>query len=294
MFLKRYKILIIIILFTGFINGATLLYLKNSEFPFITLYYRKTIEDFNYNGLDLEIPLSDKFKEKVFSDLKPVLEDNKDPFFVSVVLTDYVRSYLTTEDSVTNVVHNVDEILESSEKYPAICSGYAKFFASVAQTVGYQSRVVWIDGHTVSEIYFPNYGWVLVDTIGNIMFQDKNGKYISSLHVVEYFDSVTPKRITSEAFSEEYAVYDKNNLIVVIEGSHLLDFDLRTKSPKVLINYILGKDEVAKGIQYTGVGRETLGNYRFSFVALIIIDFFALIIFIYCLFKKTFIKYDLL
>lgn len=288
MFLKKYKVLILIILFIGLINGATLIYLKNTEFPFITLYYRETIQDFNYNELDLKIPLSEEFKEKVSNDLNPILQDNKDVFFVSSVLTDYVRSRLFDE---SNVVHNVDEILESTKKYPAICSGYAKFFTSVAQALEYQSRVVWIDGHTISEIYFPDYGWVLVDTIGNLMFHDKNGKYVGLLYVVEYFDSIIPERIISESDNDnialkEYDVYEKNELIVVIEGPHLLDFDIRTKSPKILINYIFGEEDVAKGIQYIGVGREVVGNYRATILALIILDFVALVIFIFYLLKK--------
>ncbi|MBU2544903.1 transglutaminase-like domain-containing protein [Patescibacteria group bacterium] len=291
MFSKRYKILIIIILFTVLINGLTLLYLKNTEFPFITLYYRGTVKDFNYNELNLEIPLSQEFKEKVSSDLDPILQDSEDVFFISFTLTDYVRSHLHSEGSETNVVHNVDEILESSEKYPAICSGYSKFFASVAQALGYQSRVVWINGHTISEIYFPNYGWVLVDTIGNLMFQDKDGEYVSLLYMVEYFNSAIPKKIIPEANNnstslEEYSVYNKNNLIIVIEGPHLLDFDIRTKSPKVLVNYVFGREDVAKGIQYVGMGRETVGNYRATLIALAAIDFFAFIVFIYCLLKR--------
>ena len=129
----------------------------------------------------------------------------------------------------------------------------------------------------------------LFEKWGLKIWLDEDGKYVSLLYMVEYFDNAVPKKIIPETDTvslEEYSVYNKNELIVVIEGPHLLDFDLRTKSPKVVINYIFGREDVAKGIQYTGMGRETVGNYRATLLALAIIDFFILMVFIYCLLKK--------
>ncbi len=288
MFLKKYSNLILIIFFVFLINMATLVHIKNTEFPFISFFHKETVNDFNFNELNFKVSLSQEFKERVSNDLGPVLQDKKDVFFISSVLAKYVRSHLFHK---SNTIHNVDEILESPDEHPAICSGYSKFLVSLAQAMGYEARVIWLNGHTVSEIYFPEYGWVLVDTSGNLIFQDKDGKYVSLLYVVEHFEDVIPKRLVVESqqsniSSNGYIVFDDNDVIVVIEGPRLFDFDIRTKSPKVLINYILGKEDVAQGIQYTAGGRERLGNYRISVIALIIFDFFAFIFFICYLFLR--------
>ena len=291
---KKLIYLFIIVIFVSLINILTLIYIKETEFPFIALFYKETAGSFNYNNLDLEMPISREFKQKVSDDLGLVLENKKDDiFFVSSILAEYVRSHLFHK---SNIIDNVDKILESQEEYPAICSGYAQFLASIAQALGYQARVIWLDGHTVSEIYFSDYGWVLIDTSGNLIFQDKDGNYVSLLYVVEHFEDVTPKRIAvrtendPDALSSgNPAVFNKNKIIVVIEGPRLFDFFVRTKSPSVLINYILGREDVAKGIQYTANGREKLGNLRACITALIIFDisYFIIIIFIcYLFFKK--------
>jgi len=284
MFLRKYKNLIIIILFVILIDMISLISIKETEFPFITMSYKYNVDDFNSNELNSDLPLDKEFKEKVSEELNPILKNQKDVFFVSSVLAEYVRSHLFHK---SNVIHDVNNILESPEEYPAICSGYSGFLAALAQSLGYKARVVWLNGHTVSEIYFPDYGWVLVDTSGNLIFQDKNGKYLSLLDVVENFDEVNPLRLASQTNNDHdglssggYFNYKDNDIIVVIEGPRIFDFDIRTKSPKVLINYILGRQDVARGVQYIGGGREKLGNLRISLISLVIFNIFFFIIFI--------------
>lgn len=292
MFLKRYSILIYIIIFVCLINIITLVYIKKTEFPFITLSYKNRPTDFNSSKLNLELPLSQGFKKRVSDDLGPLLEGRKeDVFFVSSTLGEYVRSHLFHK---SNTIDNPDKILESQEEYPAICSGYSKFLVSLAQALGYQARVIWLDGHTTSEIYFPEYGWVLVDSSGNLIFQDESGKYVSLLYAVENFDKVIPKRIASQTNNDHdglssggYLNYKENDIIVAIEGPRLFDFYKRTKKPLVLINYILGREDVAKGIQYIGRGRERLLNFRYSLIALVIFNISFLIIFICYLYVRN-------
>ena len=283
---KKIIYLILILLFVFLINLSALVYIKKTQFPFITLAYKDTINSFNESELDLTLPLSENFKEQVSKDLKPVLQDNDDVFYISSTLAEYVRSHLFHK---SNVIHNVDEILESSDEYPAICSGYSKFLVSISQAVGYKARVVWLDGHTVSEIYFPEYGWVLVDTSGNLIFQDKDEKYVSLLYVVEHFEDVVPKKLVVDSQQNDisyrgYVVFNDNDVIVAIEGPRLFDFDIRTKSPLVLINYVLGKEDIAKGIQYTAEGRHKLGNFRYFIISLIVFDIFSFLIFCLYLF----------
>lgn len=289
---KKTIYLILIILFVCSINIITLVHIKKTAFPFIALSYKETVDDFNFSKLNLELPLSPEFKKRAPNELEPFLENEEDVFLISSILAGYVRSHLFHQ---SNTINNVDEILESDEEYPAICSGYSKFLVSIAQALGYQARVVWMDGHTVSEIYFPEYGWVLVDTSGNLIFQDKEAKYLSLLYIVEHFEDVTPKRLAAETNNDpdylssgKHSVYDNNEIVVVIEGPRLLDFFIRTKSPLVLINYILGKEDVAKGVQYTAGSRERLGNLRYCMLSLIIFDisFFIAFIFICYLFFK--------
>lgn len=294
---NKYFCLILIVVFVVIINLGFLAAVKKTEFPFLTIAHKYRTSDFNSSGLDFKIPLSQQFIDKVRADLEPKLESQNDPFVIVSVITEYVRPRLFYQDGAR--VDDLDRILETEEEDPAICSGYAKFLAAVSQALGYESRVIWMEHHTTSEIYFPDYGWVLADSNGNLMFKDESGKYAGLFYIIDNFDKAVPVRITAESDNDldfisldKVGIYKYNKVVVAVEGSHLLDFSARTKSSRLLINYILGREDIAKAVQYTTGRRELLGNFRYSIIALIIFDFCFLIIFIICLFfkKKKYVR----
>lgn len=273
---KGYVYLILTALFVCVINLVSVIYIKQTSFPFITMSYTESAREFNSRGFDLEIPISDNFKSRVGADLSLVLKDKDDIFYLASTLASYVRSRLFHK---SNVICDVDAILESDGEDAAICSGYSKLLVAVANSLGYESRVIWMNGHTASEIYFPEYGWVLVDTNGNLIFKDEKGNYASLLYVVENFDKATPVRLAETTdndpdflSSNNYTVYDKNSLLVIIEGTRLFDFDLRSKSPTPLLKYLLSNEPIARGIQYTANERTKLGNLRKLVLLVSILD----------------------
>lgn len=295
---KRIPYFIFVTIIIMALNTSAMIYVKRAAFPFITMKYAYTENKFNYNDLDIAMRINPKLKKNIISELKPLLPTyvpNSDTVFqYSGILAKYVRSHLYQR---INTVHDIAKILNSSKEYPAICSGYSKVLAYVAQALGFKSRVIWMNGHTVSEVFYPDYGWVLVDANGNLMFREKK-KYISLIDVVVNFNDAVPVRLVAASccgnddpdylLSNNYTVYRKNNIIVVIEGSRLFDFDIRTKSPIVLLKYILGIDNVAEGIQYVS-GREKLGNLRRLFQIIAIMDLLFLI-FVVVFFIKSKIK----
>lgn len=260
-----------------------MIYVKKKPFLVISMEYIDTMEEFNSKNFNFTVPVSNNFRLKVKKDLQHIINEcgKNDVFHVAQKLTKYVRSHLSPKN---NIIHDLDAVLEFEGKTPAVCSGYAKLLAAVASTLGYKSRVIWMDGHTVSEMWFPGYGWVLVDTNGNLMFKDEKGNYTSLLYTVENFDKVSPKRIASPAgnnpdylSSGKYSVYKNNSVIVVIEGPRLFDFDVRAKSPSFILKYIFLNKPIAKGIQYIDGGRRKLGN----------INKFSLLFYIFTTFSKS-------
>ena len=120
-----------------------------------------------------------------------------------------------------------------------------------------------MDGHTVSEVYLDNYGWVLVDTYGNLMFVTQNGSLVSVLTASNHCNQIIPVRILEkkvDPFGVDYMkekniierVYCEQHLFVVVEGKYLFDFHNYIRNPKYLVRFLLSTRYGIKAVQYIG------------------------------------------
>lgn len=262
-----------------------LVHVKRTSFPFVTMSYATSAEGFDSKQVDTSVPLSEDFKRRVAEDLGGEVEDRSDVLGVSSALAAYVRSQLFHEEG--HVVRDVQAVLDSSGEDGALCSGYARLLVAAAQSLGYDARVVWMQGHTVSEVYFPDYGWVLVDSSGNLTFKDREGKCAGLLYVVENPDEAGPLRAADQTANDSdylrsggQAVYGNNPVLVVIEGPRLFDFDVRTRSPGPVLEYLVLGRPVAAGVQYIAGGRTRLGNLRRLVLPLLAFDVVIALVFI--------------
>lgn len=248
-----------------------------APFPFVTMSHVKAAAAFNAPTPSGAIDAGDGFRRRVRDALAPAVGDTTDVGAVSFALAVYVRSHLFHEQRAP--LRDLQAVLDSDGEDGALCSGYARLLAAAAQALGYDARVVWMAGHTVSEINFPGRGWVLVDSSGNLMFKDAEGNWAGALDVVEHLDEVVPARPADRTDNDpdfmssgRLSVYARNPVLVVIEGARVLDFDARSKSPGPALRYVLLGRPVARGIQYTGGGRPALGNAGRLIRALIALD----------------------
>jgi len=236
-----------------------------APFPFVTMSHVNTAAAFNAATPAGAIDAGDGFRRRVRDALGPAVQDTTDVRTVSSALAAYVRAHLFHEQR--DPLRDLPAVLDSEGEDGALCSGYAKLLTAAAQALGYDARVVWMAGHTVSEVNFPGRGWVLVDSSGNLMFRNAEGNWAGALYVVEHPDGVVPTRPADRTDNDldfmssgRGSVYARNPVLVVIEGARVLDFDARGKSPGPALRYVLLGRPVACGIQYTGGGRPALGN----------------------------------
>lgn len=171
----------------------------------------------------------------------------------------------------------LDTIVESSDRFMKICSEYAKLLTVIAQCNGVPARVVWMDGHTTSELFFPGLGWLHADAYGNIAFVDENGSLISLMEFralrgrgkVVPLDDSGHRPDFSVQFEKVRHVYEGNDLYMVLSGRSLFSYPAHHRNPLSIALSVLNIRDMGYGIQYVGddgefpgVGNVGLDAYR--------------------------------
>lgn len=181
-------------------------------------------------------------------------------------------------DSKGEAIRSVDTVFDNDAKFQSICSESSKVFSSFMRQVDIPSRVVWMHGHTVSEIFDGN-KWVLIDTYGNVRAFNKNSEPLGVREIVTDFDKVKFQKIIEDknVLPAQYLdngylelkdnVYRKQNLLFTIKGSDLFDFHAKTRDVKKLSNVLLGIDPsgVGEARQYV-INDYFVGNYGLGLV----------------------------
>ncbi|MBP7652103.1 hypothetical protein KA977_01690 [Candidatus Dependentiae bacterium] len=248
---------------------------KGIDFPFITMRYIQNKIEFNsFETINYNMPVSEyssKYIKKYFEKINISWEKEEDVIFV---INEFVRKHLKPENNDLNSLDDIFITAENGSEYNAICSGYSQLTCAVAQTLGFKSRVIWMRGHTVSEIYFEKTGWIMIDTNGNLMFKNKNNGLPGCLiDIIFEFENFIPVRISNEMAGNDYDyikmkntwIYRNNPVIVVIENSNLLSFTSNSRNPVKVLQYLFGK-EIANGIQFFHKGGSKLGNQRYNVI----------------------------
>ena len=177
-----------------------------------------------------------------------------------------------------NKIRNIHEVISINEDYKSICSENAKIFAGLMYSIGYHSRVIWMCGHTVAEIYHPAKGWILIDPYGNVVFKDKHDQYMSLLsikenyqnakaeNIIEKIYSENPDYIESNYFNNKENVYNSQKCYVIIDGGSLFNFHNKSRNVScILKSFLFGEATIAKGIQYVSTDSKKFGNFGITF-----------------------------
>jgi len=255
-------------------------------FPFIAMKYVTSSEDFNASpdsieklqNISFKIPLNKMNTEL----LKNYLKGYKTKDF-NIFEDDLKAAVLATRTLIHNskgsVRRNINQIITIDKKLDNICSENAKIFAALVQSIGYQSRVVWMCGHTVAEIYHPDSGWILIDPFGNTAFKDKYGNYVDLLTINKDYQNVKPVNIIKRRHADcadyiesnyfqknKKIVYNDQRCYVALDGNSLFSFHVQhRKVSSILRSIIFGKSTVGKGIQYIAEDSEKFGNFGITF-----------------------------
>ena len=175
----KYKNIFFLISFLIIIFISNHLFIK--PFPFFKVDYYKVADKFNtdpkndseFYNLPLstsKLPLEIQNKILLFQD-KPLI----DKIRISTQITRSIQ-----EKSLGNIVKNYNQVLDQSVEFTEICSEAAKIFVFLMSSLNVTSRVVWLNGHTVAEVWHKNQ-WILVDPSSNTLAIDKFTKNNLSL-----------------------------------------------------------------------------------------------------------------
>ena len=250
-------------------------------FPFIEISYISDESKFNATpeslDVNISIPYVSKLKKNVsflYSDINLTMQDGKKDINTirkGVKLTRYI---INKTNSSKDIRDNPEEVFDLENKYLHICSESSKIFVTIMQALGYHARVIWMDGHTTSEVFIGN-KWILVDSYFNLMFKNKKGEYISLLESVKNFKENIPVRIIKPIYSnnldfsinnDTINVYNNQKLFVVLDGKHLFNFHKNTKDILKIIKFIMGDNLIGRGIQFIGFGSSRVGNVGIFYI----------------------------
>lgn len=174
-------------------------------------------------------------------------------------------------------IRRLEEALSLKPEFRAICSEGAKIFTVLMEAAGRPARVIWMQGHTVSEVWNGS-RWLLVDTHGNVMATDRAGAYLSTTEVIKGYHEVRFVRIsdiagagiedfTRDGYLDRENAYSAQSLYMVVGGTHLFGFHENTRKPVnvVLSAFNIEPEQIGYGLQYLPEGSEKVGNVGINF-----------------------------
>jgi hypothetical protein len=149
-------------------------------------------------------------------------------------------------------------VLNDDALYKSICSEASKIFATLMQLANVPSRVVWMHGHTVSEVWNGD-KWVLIDTYGNIRAKSISGEQLGIREVIQGYSSATFRKVVEDANSlpmqyldvgyltSEDNAYKNQNLLLVVSGEDLFKFHKRTRNLDDVVSSVIDFSSSAVG-----------------------------------------------
>jgi len=235
-------------------------------FPFINIEYTNSIEKINDFSFD-------DFENYEFRNINLSTVESLSDFQKIIWAVEKARHLQST--SKGNLLRNNINIFNENTKFMNICSENSKILSSLLYELNFQNRIVWMDGHTVVEVYLDQ-DWVLIDSYGNAIAKNEFGKLASLEDVINNYDDMTFHKITDLTFDNlpEYTennylnilpnVYSDQNLYVVLDINSVHNLHLKNRDLQNIINSVLGNYSkgVGNGIQLI-INDETklVGNF---------------------------------
>lgn len=156
-----------------------------------------------------------------------VPEHPDEDFETVVAIVAFERSRLNAVDDNLPKVdeHNISRTVADGETHLCLCSAYARAFVEIAQFVGLQARVLWLEGHVAAE-YFDRQqqSWVYVDPQLGVVVVDEDGEFLAVATIVERLEQDEPvefrviadggaKAIDFDELSENKPLWYRNVLL---------------------------------------------------------------------------------
>ena len=137
------------------------------------------------------------------------------------------------EKSLGNKIKVYDNILSDDNAFHEICSESSKIFLYLMNMFGEKARILWLNGHTITEVWNEN-DWIFVDTSSNTFaFDKKQEKFSSFINILNSKPSIEFKPIIQskhklwdyrESPDRLYEIIDENNLIIALNNKDIFSF----------------------------------------------------------------------
>lgn len=258
--------------------GAFLVVIDNvvyRPFSFVNIIYLDDGHDwpphqYREVGVQLDIPLSPQMERNALRLVTAFDRGEGD----KIALTRATRHLIAKSSG--SQVRMLEDVLDKGTDYLNICSEASKIAAVLAQALGYGSRVVWMDGHTVTEIH-DGTKWYMIDTHGNVLFRDIDGTPLSAVEIRDN-PNATPEKIVVETTPELPEYFDGEQIVddmqdifydqwlyVVFDAEHLFDFHKTSSSIAHIIKSAFGLG-APLAIQFINDEDPLVGNVGVNFI----------------------------
>jgi len=173
-----------------------------------------------------------------------------------------------------NKVRSENDILVLDKNYKEICSELSKILFYQLKKDNISSRVVWMNGHTVTEVYHQSTGWFLVDPYGDIIIKDCQEDLLNLIEIknttcLDVIDLTPDKDFGVNYKTMNYLTKKKNvfkdenqNLYVVIDENYIFDFHKKTNDIKEVFLFTFSiQNNIGKGEQLLIDDSPKVGNF---------------------------------
>ena len=154
------------------------------------------------------------------------------------------------EGSLGNVIKTYDNILSKNTMFQEICSESSKIFLYIMSALGENVRVLWLNGHTINEVWHNN-SWIFVDPSSNTLaYNNQDKKFVSFLDILENSSSVQFKNIIEERHKlwdyrsdpeKLHNIIDSNNLIMILSNKNIFNFHTSEEKLKRIFSSLIFK-----------------------------------------------------
>lgn len=232
-YLRKTKFLILLLVITLISYLFYNVILK--PFPFFKVDYFNKVSKFNSNPSNhiefyhLEI---NKVANPLQINLIELDEVKKAKRFQKIKIATKLTRQIQ-EKSVGNDIKVDFNILSNDSSFKEICSESSKIFLYLMHLFGETARVLWLNGHTVTEVWDEN-NWIFVDTSSNTLaFDISQNKYLSFLELLNSnnlieFEPIIEIRNKLWDFRDSpdrlYEIIEENNLVLVLNNKDVFNF----------------------------------------------------------------------
>ena len=232
-YLRKTKFLILILVITLISYLFYNVILK--PFPFFKVDYFNKVSKFNSkpsNHIEFYHLEINKVANPLQINLIELDEVKKAKRFQKIKIATKLTRQIQ-EKSVGNDIKVDFNILSNDSSFKEICSESSKIFLYLMHLFGETARVLWLNGHTVTEVWDEN-NWIFVDTSSNTLaFDISQNKYLSFLELLNSnnlieFEPIIEIRNKLWDFRDSpdrlYEIIEENNLVLVLNNKDVFNF----------------------------------------------------------------------